>query len=288
MNAIRHVVIYKGHEHSPLLGPYAQSVTKRIEMFLTMNKYREDQGRLPWNVAAVTGENLIAKLKALPVQETLLVIPAGQSSHLDAVFTHEQLSFIHHEFFAKGGRGEFNCGSAYWVSKKRLFSSTDVKVSQLPLFEGLSCGPLCPIPTNKYQVNFQSDATQITDGNTSCTIFLSGGGSFFAESETQAVKVLHRYLPQELSRFNVNQEWENASILITIGKGAALLSMLHPYYGPDDFDCFDRYFPGSGTDWKAVQETLSPLDDRMRFIFNTMLIPLEDIDFTENSNQLSC
>ncbi len=287
MNTIRHVVIYKGHENCQL-GPYAQSVMKRIEMFQTLNKYRETEGRLPWNVTAVTGENLIAKLKTLPVQETLLVIPAGQSSHLDAAFTQDQLSYIHHEFFAKGGRGEFNCGSAYWVSKKRLFSSTDVKVSLLPLFDGLSCGPLCPIPTNKYQVNFQSEATQITDGKTSCTIFLSGGGSFFTDSPTQPVKVLHRYSPHELSRFNVTDAWENATILITIGKGAALLSMLHPYFGPDDFDSFEHYFPDSGTNWKAVQENLSPLDERMQFVYNTMLIPLEDIDFSKNGNELSC
>jgi hypothetical protein len=65
-----------------------------------------------------------------------------------------------------------------------------------------------------------------------------------------------------------------------VGKGTALLSMFHPYYGPNDIDveAYERTFPDCGTNWRAVQENLSPLDVRMRFVLNRMLFPLEDAD----------
>lgn len=292
---IRHVVVYKGHEKHALLGPYLQNIAKRIEMFNTLNQYREMQGRSRWNVTAIAGEELVEGLKALPFRETLLVIPAGQSTNLDKVFSIEQMIFIKEEFFAGGGRGYFNCGSAYWVSNKRIYTDLCmeqpvdrqpiVKTTNLPLFDGYSEGPLCPYPGKKYQVGFFSDAVRVTDGKDSCTIYLSGGGSFFPAKGEQNVRVLVRYPESELRRLKKSAEeskqWENAVILVSVGKGAALLSMFHPYYGPNDFnvEVYERYFPDSGTDWKAVKEKLSPLDERMRFVLNSMLIPLEDMAF---------
>jgi glutamine amidotransferase-like uncharacterized protein len=294
---IRYVVVYKGHEKSEVLGPYAQNIIKRIEMFNTLNAYRESLGRPAWKVTSIAGEGFVEGLKALPFKETLLVIPAGQSTNLDKVFSVEQMSFIKNEFFAEGGRGYFNCGSAYWVSKKRIYTDlcmeqpSDrkpiVKSTGLPLFDGYSEGPLCPYPGEKYKVGFFSDAVRVTDGKDSCTIYLSGGGSFFPESGEQKVRVLVRYLKEELERLKKTAEeskkWENAVILVSVGKGAALLSMFHPYYGPNDFDVevYEKHFPDSGTDWKAVKEKLSSLDERMRFVLNSMLIPLEDMDLEE-------
>jgi glutamine amidotransferase-like uncharacterized protein len=299
MTPIRHVVIYTGHEQNPLLGPYSQSVTKRIEMFQALNQYREECQRAPWNVLAVPGEELVDALKALPFKETLLVIPAGQSTLLDAVFSVAQKAFIKDEFFANGGRGYFTCGSSYLVSRVRKYTDLCseqpdnkepiVKISSLPLFEGTAEGPLCPYPGKKYHVGFYSDAVDVTDGKDSCTIFLSGGGSFFLGNTEQKVKVLIRYPAAELIRCKKQPEeckaWENAAILVSVGQGAALLSMFHPYYGPNDInvEAYERLFSGCGTNWKEVKERLSPFDHRMRFALHSMLIPLEDnVQFHEN------
>ena len=288
---INHVLIYKGHVQNSLLGPYPENIRKRIEMFHLLNEYRVN--RPQWNITAVSGEDLTSVLQDHPTEETLLVIPAGQSTHLDRVFSRDQTSFLK-KWFESGGRGYFNCGSAYWVSEKRIYSdlcveqptqqSTFIKASQLPLFQGVSEGPLCPYPGKEYKVGFFSDAVSVTDGSNKCTIFLSGGGSFFPRETGQKVRVLVRYLPSELKRLSRNRDysaWKNAVILVSVGKGAALLSMFHPYYGPQDIDV-DRYnkeLPFSGTNWEEVHSRLSPLDVRMRFVLNAMLGPLENPSF---------
>ncbi len=46
--------------------------------------------------------------------------------------------------------------------------------------------------------------------------------------------------------------------------------MFHPYYGPQDIDA-ERYmeaFPDSGTDWVKVHALLSPLEQRMQFVYS--------------------
>lgn len=295
---ISRVVIYKGHEMHPLFGPYKENIIKRIDMFNLLNHYRELEGKPAWKVTAVAGEGLIEALKEKP-NETLLVIPAGQSTRLDKVFSVAETNFIKDKFFSEGGgRGYFNCGSAYWVSETRRYLDLHeehpevrkpvVKKTNLPLFQGLSHGPLCPYPGVKYRVGFFSDAVRITDGENECTIYLSGGGGFVVpkrKQEQQKVRVLVRYLLSELERHQKRkeelEEWENAVILVSIGKGAALLSMFHPYYGANDInvEAYEKAFPESGTNWKEVKDKLSPLDIRMKFVMNSMLNKLEEMDF---------
>src|SRR5437868_5663865 len=108
---IKQVLVYEGHKKHPLFGPYPENVIKRIKMFELLNSYR----RQKWTVSTSPGEELIGKLKQTNPEETLLVIPAGQSSNLDKVFTLAQTQFIKEKFFEEGGRGYFNCGSAYWT-----------------------------------------------------------------------------------------------------------------------------------------------------------------------------
>ncbi|MES2345397.1 MAG: BPL-N domain-containing protein [Chlamydiota bacterium] len=296
LNPIHQVIIYKGHEKNRLLGPYPENIIKRIDMFKGLNRYRKEIHRPEWKVTVAAGEELVDVLKDNDPKKTLLVIPAGQSSHLDKVFSLAENSFIKDEFFKQGGRGYFNCGSAYWISEKRIYhdlcteakeeKKTIVKVSNLPLFKGVSEGPLCPYPGKKYKVGFFSDAVTVTDGKTPCTIYLSGGGSFFPDESAQKVKVLVKYLPKELERLGKPlpecTKWEKAAMMVSVEKGAALISMFHPYYGPNDFDVemYEKAFPECGTDWKAVKERLSPLDIRMRFVLNSMLAPLEDLDWS--------
>lgn len=294
---IQRVIVYKGHETHPLFGPYKENIVKRIDMFNYLNQYRHAQGKLAWKVTAIAGEQLVDALKESP-EETLLVIPAGQSTRLDKVFSVAETTFIQDKFFGEGGRGYFNCGSAYWVSQLRKYQDMHeeqpvkrdpvIKKTHLPLFQGLAHGPLCPYPGTEYKVGFFSDAVRITDGENECTIYLSGGGSFIVPQESesqQKVKVLARYLRSELARHGKKAEdfpeWENAVIMVSVGKGAALLSMFHPYYGSHDIDVdsYERTFPNCGTNWKEVKEKLSPLDVRMQFVLNSMLTQLEEMRF---------
>lgn len=283
MNIIRHVVIYGGHRSHPLFGPYAANIQKRVAMFNDLNRFRS----CPWNVDTVDGDQLISRLDSLIPQETLVVIPAGQSTRLDAVFTETQTQYIKN-YIEAGGRGYFNCGSAYMVSQKRIFHDLCeespeerkpiVKYSRLPLFDGVAEGPLCPYPGNKYQVGFFSDAVKVTDGIRECTIYLSGGGCFrIPQGRNQGVTILVRYLKSELQRHGASEDWENAVVLTQVGKGKALLSMFHPYYNSQDFDVerYESVFPDCGTDWRKIKASLTPFEERMHFVYHAMLQPLE-------------
>ncbi|MDN3506653.1 MAG: BPL-N domain-containing protein [Simkaniaceae bacterium] len=289
MPAIKTVVIYTNTS-----GVYADNCAKRVKMFNELNPYREMMGRPKWIVKESTGDDLIKTLSAERPEDTLLVIPAGQSSLLDRVFTATQLTFLKEEFFQNGGRAYLNCGSAYWTTSKRIYHGvcdvqpenpvTMKKDSVLPLLEGIAEGPLCPYPASKYRVGFFSDAMEVTDGSEKCTVYLSGGGCFTLDEETKETqKVLVRYQHEELSRHGKDTSWENAAVLTSVGKGAALLSMFHEYYGPDDIDTalYQRVFPDSGSDWKAIHDRLSSIDDRMNFVLKSMLHPLEDLDVSQ-------
>ena len=91
-------------------------------------------------------------------------------------------------------------------------------------------------------------------------------------------------LPSDLLRHGKTEselsKWEKAAILISVGKGAALLSMFHPYYGSNDMNVplYEEAFPDSGTNWGEIKRKLSPLDLRMRFAFN-MISKLESMEF---------
>ncbi len=293
---IRTVLIYSGHTSAEVLGPYFENIAKRLEMFTYLNVFRKKIGREPWQVKKATGEELTKALSSENPQETLLVIPAGQSTHLDMVFTTAQITFLKEKFFQKGGRVYVNCGSAYWVSQERIYDDLCLeqpekpkrmrKPSKLPLFEGTAIGPLCRFPAVKYKVGFFSDAVKVTNGSDVCTIFLSGGGSFILpEKPGQKLRVLLRYPRKELERHQKTGEewkaWENAAILTSVGKGAALMSMFHSYYGPQDIDTerYERVFPDSGTNWREIHERLTPTDQRMHFVMKSMLLPLEDFAF---------
>ena len=306
VSLIKQVIVYSGHEKTQILGPYAESVTKRVAMFKQLNPYREEMGRPSWNVRAVAGERLVETLKEENAEETLLVIPAGQSSRLEQVFSTAQLDFLRDIFFKKGGRAYFTCGASYWVSRTRVYhevcldrpdaSVKMVKQSTFPIFQGKSVGPLCKFPGAKYKVGFYSDAVEVEAEGDCCSIYLSGGGSLMPDPEPldgQRVRVLVRYRKEELLRLGVKEEKiaekERAVIMVSVGKGAALLSMFHPYYSSSDIDveAYERAFPDCGTDWRKVHEKLSPTDQRMRFVLQRMLNYLEEMTFNSGGGIMS-
>lgn len=278
---IRHVVVYTGHQKPPY-GPYGDNIAKRIEMFHILNRTREE----PWEVHSVSGEELVDYLKRKAISETLLVIPAGQSSHFDAVFTAAEIHYLQEEFFKKGGRGYFTCGAAYWVTAARIYKHPGVPEEQtvpsiMPLFQGRAVGPLCPFPGLKYRVGFYSDAVEVMTGDRGCTVFLSGGGSFFPDPGSgQRVRILTRYRGEELTRLKKEREFETAALLASVGAGAILLQMFHPYYGSADIDpaCYEAAFPDCGTNWREVHARLSSEEERMN-LARYNLTQLENMDF---------
>lgn len=291
---IRHVIVYAGHQQNPLLGPYSENIQKRTKMFEQLNVYRKAMHRPAWKVSQVAGERLMEHLTD-PLH-TLLVIPAGQSTSLDRVFSQDQLHFMRRSFFEKGGRGYLNCGSAYWASQTRIYCdvcteqptqrTSIIKKSLLSLFQGTAIGPICRHPSPIYQVGFFSDAVEVQSGNKSCTVLLSGGGSFIVGKKERNVSVLARYPHSELLRCGKSlkecSQLDVAAILVRIGKGAAILSMFHPYYNASDIDPerYEKAFPCSGTDWRRIVAKLSPEEERMQFALERFLIPLEDVDLT--------
>lgn len=290
LSAIKQVVIYTGHHTHPLLGPYAENVRKRIQMFENLNHYRIIRGRNPWRVVQSPGERLVQHLH--DPKHTLLALPAGQSTNLDTVFSSDQLGIIQN-FFENGGRGYLTCGASYWASKIRMYNDlcTEqptqrkliIKKSRLPLFKGTATGPLCPHASPTYKVGFYSDAVEVESCKTRCTILLSGGGSFHIPKEDKETQVLAKYPHSELMRCGKSKEEcfrsEIAAILVKIKRGAAILSMFHPYYNSKDIDAqrYNEAFPGSGTNWARVAAKLSSEENRMNFVLDSLLFPLEDL-----------
>jgi len=293
---IQKVVIYTGHRTTKVLGPYAENIRKRVEMFEKLNAYREIKGRNLWEVVQTSGEQLMKALQN--PRNTLLVIPAGQSTHLDQAFSAEQLNGLQHDFFQQGGRGYLNCGSAYWASRIRVYNDVCteqptsrkkiVKESLIPLFKGIASGPICQYFAPTYKVGFFSDAVTVASENRTCTVLLSGGGSFHLPENDTSTQVLARYLHTDLIRCGKSPEECNqsdiAAVLVRVQKGAAILSMFHPYYGSQDLDAerYEQAFPGCGTNWKRIVANLSSEDTRMNFVLEKFLFPLEDCPVSES------
>lgn len=286
-SCLRHVIIYQGHASKPKFAPYSDSIERRVQAFVHLNRN--------WQIESVIGENLIDKLKSKDPKETLLVIPSAQSTHLDNSFSTQELDYLYHDFFSLGGKGYLTCGAAYWASSTRIFHGvcleqmenpkTIIKQSRLPLFEGTVEGPLCPYPGKTYKVGFKSDAVTLESDYRNCTVFISGGGSFrLNPSSNQKVRVLARYPHYELMRFGKKKEecraWENAAILTSIGRGAALFVMSHPFYHMNTIDVhlYEKTFPNSGTNWHDVKARLSSHESRMAFL-GDMINSLENPSF---------
>lgn len=266
---IRTVMIYTGH------GPYVDHVPQQVAMFKDLNSHRIELGRPEWKVRTVSGELLIGALQAENPASTLLVIPPGPSRDLENAFSQEQFEFIRSQFLKKnGGRLYTTCGSSYMVSKWREYQmaqniKSSMKESIFPLFTGTAKGPLCLDRDVNHNVNFYSDVVTVANEKETCRMFLSGGGSFFLDENDLKTRVVAIYLDSKLSK--------NAAIISFVGKGSVLLSMFHPEYGPEhiDIETLRRVFPHSCTNWKEIKERLSPTDDRLRFVFRHMFLPLE-------------
>ena len=293
--AIQGVVIFTGFGRRGQ-GVYSHNVQKRIDTFNHLNQLRRSAGQREWSVIPTRGEHLVNTLRERRnPSETLLVIPAGQSTMLDTVFKMEHTEFIKNYIFQGGAKAYLNCGSAYWSSKRRIYHGvctvqptqpkTIVKDSVLPLFEGTAEGPLCRFPGSKYAEGFFTDAVTVAETDSpdaECTVLLSGGGSFQLPSHSkETIQKIVRYAQRELNRLEIpkqdHKKWETAGIRGTYGKGSYVSLMFHPYYNQRDIDpiAYERAFPDSKTNWREVHGKLSSEETRMKFL-KRLLDPLEN------------
>ncbi len=284
------VYIYAGHQmptksaaQVQVKGPYAMSVDKHTFMFEKVNEVCNKQ----WKILKIYGHEIIRTLSEAILDTTLLVIPAGESSELDEVFSLNEINTIQ-EAVKKGLRLYATCGSAYWAARKRIWNDRCViqpetrneiaKTGKINLFEGIAIGPLSPYPGQTYSTAFFHEAIEIQDlHQQKITVLLSGGGTFFlADQSAQTVKTLAFYSPSELQKHGKGEEWAKAVISCGYGQGKAILSMLHPGYGAEDIDvqAYNQAFPERKDDWQNIRDSLSPTVKRIEFVARI----LEDLE----------
>ena len=267
----RSVCIYSGHR-TPLglVGPYAESVEKGLHIFTSL------KGKA-WKVFTVEGAQLAHTLQSSKVKETLLVIPAGQSSRLDETLGSEVEAI--QMFVREGGSLFASCGAAYWLSSKRVWGDRcdanphervfTKKTNPAAFFLGKAWGPLCFYPGQEYNAAFWHGAIRLTNykGKT-IRVLLSGGGAFFPGKEEQQVESLATYCKDELSRFSKDEKWSDAIIRCDCGKGTVILSMVHPMYGAEeiDVDAYAKAFPDRADNWREIRDNLSPKKERLAFM----------------------
>ncbi|MBS0654173.1 MAG: hypothetical protein JSR46_00200 [Verrucomicrobia bacterium] len=257
------------------------SVDKHNFMFDQVNKLQHKK----WTISPIYGEELAEmlqdRLSRDALQDVLMVIPAGESTQLDEAFSQEETSLIN-ESVQRGMCIYGTCGSAYWMSAKRIWDDKCsiqpedcdriTKTSSMGLFLGTAIGPLSPYPGQTYNTSFFHEAVNLsTISGQPVTVLLSGGGTFFvdeAKLKGQTVKTLAYYLPEELDKYQKNETWRSAVISCTCKRGKVIVAMVHPGYGCEDIHVatYNQAFPDRGDDWQGIRDRLSPLEERMAFV----------------------
>ncbi len=267
---IKNVFVYGGHQGG-LAGPYATSVDKELSMFHKINAWQERA----WEIQKISGEALAHTLHQTSPTESLLVIPAGESSSLDDAFSDETLDAIRSKT-DQGLRLYATCGSAYWLAKTRAWSqeaTTLRKEGRANLFHGTAVGPLSPYPGEPSPTAFFHQAAPLKTARSRVTVLLSGGGAFFPDPQSkQEVQTLATYADETLRLHGKTGEWAKAVIAFRYGLGKAILSMVHPDYGPEDIqvDAYKRAFPHRKDPWPDIRNALSSERTRLSFVAETL------------------
>lgn len=291
---IESVYIYRGHLRSlqpwlgktvqTIQGPYLESIAKHQFIFHQI----KEQKQRKWKIELIYGHEIIPTLQKIKlsftIHSSLLVIPAGESSELDAAFSDEEASSIK-ESVGEGLRILGTCGSAYYLSLEREWNdkcsiqpkdTTSLrKTSKMGIYQGRAIGPLSPYPGQIYNSAFFHEAIKIIGKQNEATVLVSGGGTFVPIDSSlttlmkQRVEVLAKYDLKELPRFSKDATWSPAVVLCDYGKGAAVLSKIHPAYGPEDIDLdsYRKAFPNRKDDWEGIRNSLSPLSKRVSLFY---------------------
>lgn len=267
-SAFRKVLIYTGE------GLYAESLQKHAFIF----EYLKKHSHKPWTLEYVSSSELITRLKREPkLEETLLDIPAGESTKLEKDFSDEQIRVIQ-KAIGNGMRLFSTCGSSYMLSRERIWNDKcdeqPTRISQIKksgrfnIFDGIAQGPLSPYPGQTYNSAFFHEAVKVRNSTSTICTLLSGGGAFFPFPSTAQNKVLATYLPSELERLGKDPCWEAAIVKCSYGKGSAIMSMIHPGYGKEDIhiESYKKAFPDRKDDWEMIYRSLSSEQQRMDFV----------------------
>lgn len=263
MNSIKSIFIYQGHtlKQEGVIGTYQTDAINRLfEIIKFHNPHLE--------ISYVFGEHLIESITNVALDalsSSLLVIPAGESSTLDAVFSTDEIITIQ-DSTKKGLNLFVTCGSAYWLAKKRLWGTgknPSEKQSKIGIFPGTAIGPLSH--------RFLHETVKIHRNKRELQVLLSGGGSFVYSSEdanNHHIQVLANYDTEDLKKFGQDATLNSAIVACTYGKGKAILSMIHLEYGAEDIDvtAMTRAFPERKENWQQIKTTLASEHERIAFI----------------------
>lgn len=269
------VFVYAGHRIAlcsgskrlqTVEGPYGINVEKHLSTFQKVNALYNKFA----SVQRIYGDQLVESLFHAEPSKTLLVIPAGESSNLDRVFSDQEIAMIKARV-SSGMELYAECGSAYWLAKERVWDVKQAPLSKegrIGIFPGVAAGPLSPYPEQPTHAAFVHEGVELKTARSAVRVLLSGGGAFFVPENEQRVETLAVYNEEFLQQRGKGKEWEKAVISCSYGKGKAILSMVHPDFGPEDLDVdiYARTFSDRTDDWKAIRDFLSPQDARIQFI----------------------
>lgn len=205
---------------------------------------------------------------------TFLILPGGEAKKLQAQIGHKLKEL--NAFCNKGGLVWAICGSAYWLSRMRTFSFSNLHTlcthNDLSLFPGSSYGPL-PLPTQA-DATFKLTSQRIRMASSYFEVptLLAGGGYFEFPQEkikNNSTEVLARYVGDFHDQI--------AAVMCVHSKGVAVLMHPHVSYGGEEIDVesFRNCFPGRG-DWDNLKNgLLNTSEVRMQFIAKLVILMCE-------------
>lgn len=298
LEPIETAVVYKGHR-TPPFGCYLECAIKQEHALAELNHTRLITGLRPWAIISMAGEQLMQTLRSLSPRRTLLIMPAGESSKIEAVFSPSEKQQIL-DFLKDGGRAHFTCGMAYLGMWRRNYMDHRVftsRLSSLPVTEGLAEGPLIPYrgelrPAEEFPdgLRVTTEAVRVTDGEFECDAYVGGGGVFrlptVPSQSGQQVRPLAWYVTSEIRRLRGPGEkdpsrWKIAAILASVKAGGVLKTMFHLEYGPDCInpEVMTTHFPDDGTNWRKVREKLEATEHNRLLFLGKMYGALEALEF---------
>lgn len=299
LEPIETAVVYKGHR-TPPFGCYAECAMKQAHALAELNQVRLINGLRPWAIISTPGEQLMQTLRSLSPRRTLLIMPAGESSKIEAVFSPSEKQQIIH-FLKDGGRAHFTCGMAYlgmWRRNYMYHKVVTSRLSSLPVTEGVAEGPLIPYrgelrPAEEFPdgLRVTTEAVTVTDGKIQCNAYVGGGGVFrlraVPSQSGQKVRPVAWYMTSEIRRLrgsNVKDlsRWEIAAILASVKAGGVLKTMFHLEYGPDSIhpEALNTHFPDDGTNWHNVRENIEATEHNRLLLLGKMYGALEALEFS--------
>lgn len=217
-------------------------------------------------ISSVCKDRFISTIKTISpdkLHHHLLVIPAQESSKLDADFSSEEITEMQNAIRC-GLNIYTTCGSAYWVAQQRIWTGKGVpckKESKIGLFPGIALGPLISGDDDICRTNYLHKSVAIRIKEKTVHVLLSGGGTFSYPAEA-----VHKYSTKVLACYQESNilPLTQAIVSCRYGQGVVILSMPHLECSREDINpkLMEDKFPHRPENWHAIKNALS--DDPMR------------------------